>query len=214
MKRDPEEIPTEEVLRHFRWMRPLARSLVRDAGAAEELVQDSWLAFLKRPPDDPLALATWLRRVLFNFARRRRRADRNRERRECVAARPERLDESPDRLLERAQLHRKVVDLVLALDEPHRSTILQRFFAEMTPREIARREDLPVTTVRSRIARALEMLRARLDREHGGSRIGWCIALASLAGLGSVARGAAASAAADRRSPEPRRALRREPSAP
>src|SRR5262245_17533809 len=194
MPPDPPQLSAEELLRQFRWMRPLARSLVRDEAGAEDLVQESWLTFLKRPPQDPLARSSWLRKVLFNFALRRRRADRNRDRRERLAARPGRQDSSPAQLLERAELHRQVVNLVLGLEEPHRSTILYRFFDELTPAEIARRQGLPVTTVRSRIAKALERLRSRLDREHGGGRTGWCIALAPLAGLELASAGPVSAA--------------------
>ena len=87
-----------------------------------------------------------------------------------------------------------MVDLVLGLEEPHRAVILHRFFAGLSPREIGEREGLPVTTVRSRIAQALERLRGRLDRAHGGNRLAWSVALGALAGL-KVEAAAAATAA-------------------
>src|SRR5688572_1567674 len=178
-------------------MKTLARSLVRDPGLAEDLVQDSWLAFLRRPPRDPGAAEAWLRTVLRNFAWRRGRKDRSRLGRERAVARRERIDATPEEILERTELHRQVVDVVLGLDEPHRALILCRFFEGMSPREIGRREGIPVTTVRSRIARALERLRVRLDGVHGGNRSPWCAALGALAGLGVEAAAASTGALAE-----------------
>jgi len=189
-------ISPDDLLRHANAMKTLARSLVRDPGLAEDLVQDSWLAFFRRPPRDPGAAEAWLRTVLRNFAWRRGRQDRSRLGRERAVARRERVDATPEEILERTELHRQVVDLVLGLEEPHRALILCRFFEGMSPGEIGLREGIPVTTVRSRIARALECLRLQLDQAHGGNRLAWCAALAALAGLGVDAATASASALA------------------
>ena len=40
----------EDLLRHSAWVQALARTLVRDADLAEDLVQETWLAALRRPP--------------------------------------------------------------------------------------------------------------------------------------------------------------------
>src|SRR5262245_23439351 len=62
-------IPTaDELQRHARWIRRLAGALLRDEGAAEDLVQEAWLAALTRPPRDS-RLRPWLRQVASNFAR-------------------------------------------------------------------------------------------------------------------------------------------------
>ena len=197
MSTSPDPISPDELLRHADAMKSLARSLVRDPGLAEDLVQDSWLAFLRRPPRDPGAAEAWLRTVLRNFAWRRGRKDRSRLGRERAVARRERIDATPEEILERTELHRQVVDLVLGLEEPHRALILCRFFEGMSPREIGRREGIPVTTVRSRIARALERLRVRLDQAHGGNRLAWCAAFAALAGFEAEAAAASAGALAE-----------------
>ncbi len=39
----------EELLQHERWMRHLARRLVRDEASADDLVQQTWLEALRRP---------------------------------------------------------------------------------------------------------------------------------------------------------------------
>ena len=53
---DLSPIRPEDLLAHSQWARALARTLVRDAATAEDLVQETWVAALKRPPraDRPL----------------------------------------------------------------------------------------------------------------------------------------------------------------
>jgi protocatechuate 3,4-dioxygenase beta subunit len=87
---------------------------------------------------------------------------------------------------------RKVVDAVLALDEPYRSTITLRYFDELSPQEIARQLGVPVRTVKTRLRRALEQLQGRLDRVHGGDRGAWCLALLPLLPAPSASAGTGA----------------------
>jgi len=70
-------------------------------------------------------------------------------------------------------MHERVFRAVLELDEPYRSTLLHRYLDELSAAEIARREEIPGDTVRSRIRRGLAILRQRFDAEHGGNRGAW-----------------------------------------
>lgn len=171
-------ISPEELLRHAGWVRALARSLLRDPDAAEDVVQATWLAALAQGERDGPALPGWLARVARNFARKRLRGDARRERHETLAARSAAEPSAAD-LHERAALHRELVESVMALDEPYRSTILLRYFEELSPRAIARREGIPVRTVKTRLSRGLEKLRERLDARTGGDRAAWLGALAA-----------------------------------
>jgi protocatechuate 3,4-dioxygenase beta subunit len=69
-----------------------------------------------------------------------------------------------------------VVDAVLLLHEPYRTTVVLRFYEDLEPAEIARRLGINGATVRTRLKRGLDMLRARLDRD-AGDRRAWCLAL-------------------------------------
>ena len=64
-----------------------------------------------------------------------------------------------------------------ALPEHYRVPLLLRFFDELPPRTIAARLQLPVATVNTRLQRALEQLRGRLDQEHPRGRAGWIAVL-------------------------------------
>ncbi len=86
-------------------------------------------------------------------------------------------------MVARAEMLRNVVDAVLSLDEPNRSTVLLRFYEDLPPREIAARQEVGVETVRGRLKRAVKQLRAKLDRWHPEGRAGWAPLLAGLCGL-------------------------------
>jgi DNA-directed RNA polymerase specialized sigma24 family protein len=61
--------PTPEaLLAHSAWMRALARSLLADASAADDVVQQAWIACVRRGPRDEVPLEPWLARVVRNFA--------------------------------------------------------------------------------------------------------------------------------------------------
>ncbi len=174
-------ITPEALLAHHQWVRSLARSLVRDPNAADDLVQETWLAALRSPPRNASSIRAWLGRVLRNTARQNARGESRRRARERAVALPEGLSPAAAEVVARADAQQIVVQTVLALDEPGRSAILLRFFDELPPREIAKHLDVPVETVRARIRRALDRMRADLDREHGGRRE-WALVLAPVLG--------------------------------
>ena len=173
MESDGPTIDPEELLGHAGWMRALARGLLNDASRADDVVQDAWVAAVRQPPREKGAAGAWLARVVRNFALRARAADSRRRAREERVARPERDENTPDSVLQRAELHRTVVDAVLGLDEPFRTTVLLRFFEGRSTQEIARRERVHVATVRWRLRKALDTLRERLDRQYDGRRAAW-----------------------------------------
>ncbi len=170
----------ETLLGRTEWLQSLARSLVRDAGIADDLVQDTCLALLGRPPGSPAPSLAWLRRVLRNLVYMRHREDANRRKRERAAARPEASASTPVQVLERAEIQMMLIELVLGLPEPYRSTVLLRFFEGRTPGQIAVAQQVPVTTVRSRLSRALTRLRMKLQRVHGAEGHTWVAAIAPL----------------------------------
>ena len=79
-----------EFLRHADFVRRLARRLAADEAAAEDLVQDTWLAALEHPPTQVRGVRAWLARVLRNQAALRRRTGARRVHRERTVARVDR----------------------------------------------------------------------------------------------------------------------------
>src|SRR5688572_2467975 len=171
----------EDLLRHWGWMRALARSLVRDDSLAEDAVQDAFLAAVRSPPRREEALGAWLRTALRRCVSRVRVQDEARRRREALAAREERLAHEPGHDIETLEVQRILIDEVLRLEEPFRSTVLLRFFDGLTVAAIARRHGIDESTARWRLGTALERLRSALSRRKGGAA-SWQAALAPLLG--------------------------------
>ncbi len=171
----------EAMLEHSSWMRSFARSLVFDQSKVDDVVQETWLAAIKTPTNRIQNPKAWLsgvvRHTVFDFGK----AESRRAKREQLAAKEEALPSTAD-LAEQVSVQRKIAGLVLELEEPYRSTVLLRFFEDLTPNEIAERQGVPPATVYSRLSRALEQLREKLDRNYGDRR-SWCIALLPLAKL-------------------------------
>src|SRR5688572_15002241 len=189
-----------ELLQHSDFLRRLARGLVRDAHEAEDVVQHTYLAALEHPRAQPGSLRGWLATLLRNRARNLGRERGNRERRERTLARED-LQESHEAAVESLELQREVCELVLALAADKRTALYLRYYEDLAPAEIARRLGVPEKTLKSRLHRALEELRARLDQRHGGERRAWLAALLPLTSpragaallLGKQALGAAAA---------------------
>src|SRR5262245_25181628 len=103
MTRRAQSPSMEELLEHGDWVWRLARSLVRSDHDADDIVQETWVAALRRPPHPGASHASrsaWLTTVVRHAATRLHRSKDRRDRKELEAAR---ADESPaaDRLHER-----------------------------------------------------------------------------------------------------------------
>ena len=164
----------ESLLDEGPFLARLARALVRDEHLADDLIQETWLAALRRPPQGDVR--SWFTAVAHNLVRRGSRAASNREQRERSVARPE-LGPSPEEIQRRESVRSLVVEKVLGLPEPYRTSVLLRFFENWKPRRIARETGCSVETIKTRLKRALERLREDLDRENRGQRAVWMLPL-------------------------------------
>lgn len=160
----------EVALRDVAWVSALARRLAHD-GEAEDLAQDTWLAALEAPGRARDGLRQWLSGVARFLAVRRRRRARP-EPSDALDSRPG--DGLTDELVQQTEFQERVLAAVRALAEPYRVTVLLRYYEGLAFEEVARRTGVPASTARTRLARAHEQLRARLDRECGG-RAAWAI---------------------------------------
>jgi RNA polymerase sigma factor (sigma-70 family) len=178
-----------ELLAHAEWLRRLATRLVGDGDAAD-VVQQTWLAALRSPPAGDRPARPWLAEVLRNFARRSYRDRQTRHRYEAGGEATGVVGGSAtaESLLEAAELQRLLAELVAALDEPYRSTILLRFYQGIEPTEIARTTGVPAGTVRWRVNEGVRRLRAALDSREGVGD--WRRALLPLASAGPPAASA------------------------
>jgi RNA polymerase sigma factor (sigma-70 family) len=167
----------EALLAQSNWLRRLARGLVRDENAAEDLAQDTWVAALRAKPAD---LRAWMNVVARNFARRSQRDAGLRASHEPRAAQVERV-EGPDEIAARVELQRKLAEALLALEEPFRSALVLRYLDGHSTIQVAERLGVSHDAARQRISRGLAKLREKLDHEHRGGRAGWMSALVPFA---------------------------------
>jgi RNA polymerase sigma-70 factor (ECF subfamily) len=173
----------EELAHHARSLRELARALV-GREAAEDLLQDTALRALRSPPRQPAGLFAWLATVMKHLAANRHRGELRRVRREGAGPAGEPAPSAADDVMQR-DTARAVTEALWSLPEPYQGTLVQRFFQELLPAEIAARTATPLATVKSRLQRGLELLRQRLAQRDGRD---WRAALTVAFGL--PARGA------------------------
>lgn len=194
MEDSPRTWPPEVLLARDDMVRRLARALVRDPDAADDAAQEAWARALAARPGPLRDAAAWLKTIVRNVTRTGAVADAQRRARERAAAREE-ADVAADHVMVFEERRRSVVDAVLGLPEPYRQAVLLRFWEGLSPREIAERQGETAVAVRSRLSRAMAMLRARLDVEHGGSRAAWLVPLAVWTRRGARAGASVAGAA-------------------
>lgn len=189
----------DDLLTHLPFVRRLARALCDDPHDAADLAQETWSRALRKSPRDPADLGAvrgWLARVMRSAVRELRRSDVRRERREQVAAAAElQRDPDPAHAAARLESMRALVVAVAQLDDPWRSVLLERYFDEIEPAEIARRRAVPVATVHTWLHRGRAKLRARLTE--GDDPAAGALLMAGLERLaGEAPRSAAPTGAA------------------
>ena len=155
------------VLRYHGRVRRLAFTFVRDAEAAEDVAQDSFLRAYRKLGSlgDPSAFKSWLFQIVANRSRDllrqwAKRGDRGTM--EEAEELPEEGAEDPVERLDRRDLARAVARIIQQLPEKSRVPLLMKESAEMTYAEIARTLDIPQGTAQIRVHRARLALRARL----------------------------------------------------
>jgi RNA polymerase sigma-70 factor (ECF subfamily) len=159
---DLADLRLEQLTNELAWMRRLAFALVRDPDLADDISHDAWLAARERIPDDR-PLRPWLSRVVLNVVRMRSRTDSRRTLRE-LAVPPAAATPTAAELVDRVEIQRVLVEAVLALAEPYRSTVLLHYFEGLSSAEIARRTGVPNGTVRRRLKEALDELRMHFTK--------------------------------------------------
>jgi len=147
-----------EALFRLHWARAYRAAFLvsRDAAAAEDIVQESFLAairaldrFDRRRPFGP-----WLHRIVVNRAIDWTRARQMRVEAELAESLAAPADEAP--------LDGTLLAALAALPPDHRAVIVLRHLLEYTPGEIAELLGLPRGTVNSRLRRGLDSLREQV----------------------------------------------------
>ena len=170
---------------HGRFLRRVALALVGDPTLAEDVAQSTWVRALEKPPRNSSNLRAWLAKIARRLALQTMRAERRRRAHEGEAL-PLPDERSAGGQASRVELLKAVTEAVVGLPEPYRTTVLLRYYDGLSTEEIAERLGVARTTVRSRLTRAAEKLRTRLDHEFPGGRLQWSLAIGALAHPGGA----------------------------
>ncbi|MEQ8768613.1 MAG: sigma-70 family RNA polymerase sigma factor [Planctomycetota bacterium] len=155
-------IDNDRLFEHAELIRRLSRSLARDDHGADDLAQDAFVVALLQPASKTRRLQGWLSAVVRNLALKQWRGEVRRARRERWAARAELVPSTED-IHARSELQRQIAEAVAGLPEPYRSTVWLRYFEELSTADIALRDGITESSVRSRLSRAMDYLRTKLD---------------------------------------------------
>ncbi len=156
---------------HRRAVHASALGVLGDPARAEDVVQDVFLRLWRRPDRFDLRrgdLGPYLRMMARSRAidlwRERDAAGRAADRLQAVSGRQEQPDRlRPAEAAEHAAERREVGSALRALPAAQRETIVLSYWAGLTAAEIARRDDVPLGTAKSRLRLGLAKLRDELE---------------------------------------------------
>jgi len=164
----------EELVRqHSRLVYSIAYAALRSHHDAEDATQETFLRVLRyshklAAVEDP---KTWLARIAWRVAvdRGKRRGSRK----EISLDDPDRpgeqlpsCDASADQAMQGSEIGARLERLIAALPEKLREPLILSAIQEMSPREVAATLSINEAAVRSRVFRARQILREKLQREN------------------------------------------------
>jgi RNA polymerase sigma-70 factor (ECF subfamily) len=161
------------VRRHSRLVYRIAYAALRSHHDAEDATQETFLRVLRyshklAAVEDP---KTWLARIAWRVAvdRGKRRGSRK----EISLDDPDRpgeqlpsCDASADQAMQGSEIGARLERLIAALPEKLREPLILSAIQEMSPREVAATLSINEAAVRSRVFRARQILREKLQREN------------------------------------------------
>jgi len=168
-----EDACAELVTEHQRMVYQLSLNLLNDHNEALDLSQEVFLRVFRTIHTfrGHSSLRTWIYRIVVNQARNRQRWWRRRHRAQQVSLDqhiqdhgdlPERVSSGPDRLVGQKQLGERIRRALDALPFDQKTAIVLREIDGLSYEEIGFSLGIAVGTVKSRLARAREGLRAEL----------------------------------------------------
>ena len=144
----------------------LAYRLTGNLEDARDIRQAAFIKAYEGLPDfdGRSRFSTWLFRIVVNLCRDHQRRQQSARRRQRAATAAVETDhEGPQRRAQQSELGILVAQAVGGLPPSEREVLVLRHYHGLACAEVARILDLPVTTARSRLTRALTRLRERLE---------------------------------------------------
>lgn len=158
----------ELITRYRPAMIEVAREILRDEIAAEDVVQDACLLAFKALPQLKRfdRFGSWLHSITRNRAiRYRKRSGRMEPRSDIdliILKRCSPITETPAKILERRERYRELNEAIEGLPPEYRLVIRLHYWDEMPLERIADFLSLPLSTVKWRLFKARKLLREKL----------------------------------------------------
>jgi RNA polymerase sigma-70 factor, ECF subfamily len=168
----------DEILAQASWIRKVVRSMLADEHLADDLAQEALETGLRHGSAIRGSTRSWLYSVAKNLHRQFLRGQQRREIREAKVAVPEHLSAAPDPV-EKVETMHIVQAAVLALPNASRDLLILRYYENLSVPEMAKRLEISVPTMESRLHSAKKLLRAQLQNRLGQN---WIAAVLPLAG--------------------------------
>lgn len=152
-----------DIEKHTAFLRRIALRLAgRDH--ADDLVQETLLVGMTRPPREAKSISGWLVGVMRRLFLENRRSDsRRRERERSSVSADSGID--PARVVDHRALLSALTRSMCALAKDQYEVLMLRYFDGLSPTEIAAKLDLPLSNVKRRLDRAMSRMRDELGRE-------------------------------------------------
>ncbi len=163
MATDPYSIGLSELLADGAWARSLARALVGDHDGCE-ITQEVLRKALTKPPTGDGSIRAYWARALSWEASNLRRSRARRQQRENAAARSEGSVPDPALVVEQLEQRELLAQCLLTLPEDLRYVLVLRYERGLNASEIGDHLGVSPSTIRDRLTRGRELLRARLLR--------------------------------------------------
>ncbi len=162
---------------HISWMLAVARRILRDAGHAEDAVQNAFASIFAglKNFEGRAALKTWMHRIVVNealaiFRKNRPQKDESIDEllpvfddNGCRIEAPWASFETPESLLQKSQTTDRVAELIEKLPDSYRVVLVLRDIEEMATSEVAEALGLSETNVKVRLHRARAALKKLLE---------------------------------------------------
>jgi RNA polymerase sigma-70 factor (ECF subfamily) len=168
--RQGEVMAYEELVRRYQDVAVRTAYVISPDGDAEDAAQEAFVkaygALGRFRPDAPFR--PWLLSIVANEARNRRRSTRRRAGLALRAAEDRPLGDaapSPESAVLANETRARLLAAVNALRDEDREVIGARYFLDLSEAEAAQALAIPRGTVKSRLSRALDRLRAQLGAE-------------------------------------------------
>jgi len=147
-----------ELVHRLRLARPAITALIMDTAMVDDVAQAALMTVERRigSYERRAKFRTWLHAVARNealMALRRRHAEPVRE---------EDIPQAPTRFSSMVAGRQTIKAIIDALPDPYRETLTLQVYEDLDYDAIAARLDVPVGTIRSRLAKARELLRSSL----------------------------------------------------